>query len=130
MTDREQELTNHWLDDAFSHLDELLVDLDAQVTQNLAVLGQVEVLQTVFVLFGGVLSHEGLMGKEHMTLDRKWGVTYFLTFTWSSNLTSSPLYCFRQCSKRLLLANQNDIISKSSLFLCRTKQNTGDGTIR
>lgn len=33
-------------------------------------------------------------------------------------MTSSPLYCFKQCRRRLVLANQKDVISKSSLF-CR-----------
>ena len=37
-------------------------------------------------------------------------------------LTSSPLYCFRQCRRRLVLASQNEVISKSSLFLWRGTQ--------
>lgn len=54
------QLTNHGLYDGLSHLDELLVDLDGEVAQHLTVLGQVEVLQTVFVLLAGVLHHERL----------------------------------------------------------------------
>lgn len=38
------QLTNHGLYDGLSHLDELLVDLDGEVTQHLAILGQVKVL--------------------------------------------------------------------------------------
>lgn len=37
-------------------------------------------------------------------------------------LTSSPLYCLRQCRSRLVLASQKDVISKSSLFFCKTVQ--------
>lgn len=29
-------------------------------------------------------------------------------------LTSSPLYCFRQCRKRQVLASQKETVSKSS----------------
>ncbi len=37
----------------------------------------------------------------------------------NKNLTSSPLYCFRQCRSRLAFASQKEVISKSSLFLWR-----------
>lgn len=59
-------LTDHRLDDAFRHPDELLVDLDGQVAQHLSILGQVEVLQTVFILFGCVLHHERLETNHNM----------------------------------------------------------------
>ena len=48
-------LTYHGLNDAFCYLNELLVDLDGEVTQHLSVLGQVKVLQAVFILFVCVL---------------------------------------------------------------------------
>lgn len=56
-------LTDHGLNDAFCHFDELLVDLDGEITQHLSVLSQVKVLQTVLVLFGRVLCHKCLMKK-------------------------------------------------------------------
>lgn len=56
-------LTDHGLNDAFCHFDELLVDLDGEITQHLSVLSQVKVLETVFVLFGRVLCHKCLMKK-------------------------------------------------------------------
>lgn len=37
-------------------------------------------------------------------------------------LTSSPLYCFKQCRRRQVLDNQNDVISKSSLCFCEKKK--------
>lgn len=37
-------------------------------------------------------------------------------------LTSSPLYCFRQWSRRQVLDSQNDVISKSSLCFCDRKR--------
>lgn len=55
-----QRLTDHGLHDVLCHLDELLVDLDGEVTQHLAVLCQVKVLQAVLILFGCVLSHKRL----------------------------------------------------------------------
>lgn len=48
------------MEDALGHLDELLVDLDGEVAQHLAILGQVEVLQTVLVLLRRVLRHKPL----------------------------------------------------------------------
>lgn len=36
-------------------------------------------------------------------------------------LTSSPLYCFRQCRKRHVLDNQKETVSKSSPLFCRKK---------
>lgn len=52
--------TNHGLHHAFRYSDELLIDLDGEVTQNLPILSQVKVLQAVLVLLGGVLCHERL----------------------------------------------------------------------
>lgn len=60
-------LTYHGLHDALGHLDELLVDLDGEVAQNLPVLGQVEVLQAVFVLLARVLGHERLHNNNNNT---------------------------------------------------------------
>lgn len=40
-------------------------------------------------------------------------------------LTSSPLYCFKQCRRRQVLDNQNDVISKSSLCFCEKKMCLG-----
>lgn len=37
-------------------------------------------------------------------------------------LTSSPLYCFKQCRRRQVLDNQNAVISKSSLRFCEKKK--------
>lgn len=54
------ELTDHGLEYALCYLNELLVDLDGEVAQHLAVLGQVKVLQTVLVLLRRVLCHETL----------------------------------------------------------------------
>lgn len=61
------QLTNHGLYDPFCHLNELLVDLDGEVTQHLTVFCQVKVLQTVFVLFAGVLRHKGLYKKTSLS---------------------------------------------------------------
>lgn len=52
--------TDHGLHHALCYSDELLIDLDGEVTQNLPILGQVKVLQAVLVLLGSVLCHEGL----------------------------------------------------------------------
>lgn len=57
------ELTDHGLQDALSNLDELLVVLDGEVAQHLAVLSQVEVLQAVLILLRCVLGHEILNRK-------------------------------------------------------------------
>lgn len=54
------QLTNHGLELALRYLNELLVDLDGEVAQHLAVLGQVKVLQAVLVLLRCVLRHETL----------------------------------------------------------------------
>lgn len=62
-------LTDHGLQHALSYSNELLVDLDAQVTQNLPVLSQVKVLQAVLVLFWCVLGHECLRDKNHTRLN-------------------------------------------------------------
>lgn len=58
------QLTYHGLYDSFSHLDELLIDLDGEVTQHLSVLCQVKVLQAVFVLFACVVRHKCLNKKK------------------------------------------------------------------
>lgn len=52
--------TYHGLEDVLHAFDQLLVDLDGQVTDHLSVLCQVEVGQTVFVLPRCVVFHEGL----------------------------------------------------------------------
>lgn len=57
------ELTDHGLQDAPGDVDELLVDLDGEVAQHLAVLSQVKVLQAVLVLLRRVLGHETLNRK-------------------------------------------------------------------
>lgn len=53
-------LTNQGLQDVLHALDELPVDLDDEVAQYLLVLRQLKVGETVFVLFAGVLLHDGL----------------------------------------------------------------------
>lgn len=57
------ELTDHGLQDAPGDVDELLVDLDGEVAQHLAVLSQVKVLEAVLVLLHRVLGHETLNRK-------------------------------------------------------------------
>lgn len=109
--------TDHGLYDGLGHLDQLLVDLNRQVTQHLSVLCQVEIFQTVFVLFWSVLSHEGLDTKIGSNQNDKicilktkviyicpklsfteliWEMRHNLAHYHCETLTSSPLYCFRQ----------------------------------
>lgn len=57
-------LTDHGLQDAPCNVDELLVDLDGEVAQHLAILSQVKVLQAVLVLLRCVLGHETLSRKQ------------------------------------------------------------------
>lgn len=52
--------TYHGLEDVLHAFDQLLIDLDGQVTDHLSVLCQVEVGQTVFILPRRVVLHEGL----------------------------------------------------------------------
>lgn len=65
-------LTYHGLEDVLHAFDQLLVDLDGQVTDHLSVLCQVEVGQTVFILPLRVVLHEGLRYTERQRQDRKW----------------------------------------------------------
>lgn len=62
-------LTDHGLQDVLHRLDELLVDLNGQIAQNLPVLGQVEVGETVIVLFRGVMLHELLEREGEENVD-------------------------------------------------------------
>lgn len=62
-------LTDHGLQDVLHTLDELLVDLNGQITQNLPVLGQVKVGETVIVLFRSVMLHELLEREEGQSVD-------------------------------------------------------------
>lgn len=59
--------TNHGLEDVLHAFDQLLVDLDGQVTDHLSVLRQVKVGQTVFVLSRRVVLHEGLRRRHKRT---------------------------------------------------------------
>ncbi len=62
-------LTDHGLQDVLHTLDELLVDLNGQITQNLPVFGQVKVGETVIVLFRSVMLHELLEREEGQSVD-------------------------------------------------------------
>lgn len=53
-------LTYHRLQHTLGDFNELLVDLNGKVTQHLAVFSEVEVLKTVLILLGRILSHEAL----------------------------------------------------------------------
>lgn len=86
------ELTNHGLDDPFSHLDELLVDLDGEVTQHLSVLRQVEVLQAVFVLFACVLCHKCLKHKKRTDCGPRPSKLWTLSCRWCSHLVTAVLF--------------------------------------
>lgn len=65
-------LTYHGLEDVLHAFDQLLVDLDGQVTDHLSVLCQVEVGQTVFILSLCVVLHEGLRHTDRQRQDRKY----------------------------------------------------------
>lgn len=58
--------TYHGLEDVLHAFDQLLVDLDGQVTDHLSVLCQVEVGQTVFILPLCVVLHEGLRHRKEI----------------------------------------------------------------
>ena len=77
------ELTDHGLHDALRHLDELLVDLDGEVTEHLPVLGQVKVLQAVLVLLARVLGHERLGQQQQQqhesSLNKRYNTTLFVS---------------------------------------------------
>lgn len=68
-TPRGHVLTDHGLQDVLHRLDELLVDLNGQIAQNLPVLGQVKVGETVIVLFRGVMLHELLEREGEESVD-------------------------------------------------------------
>lgn len=57
-------LTDHWVQDILHTLDELLVNLNGQITKNLTILSQVKVGQTVFILLWSVKLHKLLRKKE------------------------------------------------------------------
>lgn len=63
--------TYHGLEDVLHAFDQLLVDLDGQVTDHLSVLCQVEVGQTVFILPRCVVLHEGLRCTDRLENDKK-----------------------------------------------------------
>lgn len=63
--------TYHGLEDVLHAFDQLLVDLDGQVTDHLSVLCQVEVGQTVFILPRCVVLHEGLRRTDRLENDKK-----------------------------------------------------------
>lgn len=88
-------LTDHGLQCGLGYFDKLLIDHDGQITQNLPVLRQVEVLQTVLVLFRRVLSHEGLWGDQRRFSDQTWeGNNRFSYKRWKcATAVSPPLHC-------------------------------------
>lgn len=56
--------TYHWLQDVLHAFDQLLVDLDGQVTDHLSVLCQVKVGQAVLILPGCIVLHKDLGQKQ------------------------------------------------------------------
>lgn len=62
-------LTDHGLQDVLHTLYELLVDLNGQIAQNLPVLSQVKVGETVIILFRGVMLHKLLEREEGESVD-------------------------------------------------------------
>lgn len=55
-----ENLTDRWVNLSLSEFDETLEDPDSEIAQNLSILGQIEVTQTVLVLLRSITRLEDL----------------------------------------------------------------------